>query len=59
MNIYQDLKIWVNIKDYIVADVYDDEYDEIYNLIVGFDKLKAKLNENWQVELYLKSYYGL
>ena len=32
-----NLNIWVSIKDYIIADVYDDEYDEIFNLIVGFD----------------------
>ena len=40
LNNYSDLNIWVSLKDYIVSTVFDDEFDEIYNLILGFDKLK-------------------
>ena len=42
----------MSMKDYIVANVYDDEFDEIYNIIVGFDQLLHELKEEWQVELY-------
>jgi hypothetical protein len=33
--------------DYIIGNVFDDEYDEIYNIIVGFDKLQFHLKETW------------
>jgi hypothetical protein len=45
LNNYSDLNIWVSLKDYIVSTVFDDEFDEIYNLILGFDKLKSNLTE--------------
>jgi hypothetical protein len=47
------------MKDYVIADVYDNEYDEIYYLILGLDSLLLKLTETWQVELYHRSYESL
>jgi hypothetical protein len=44
-NHYKNVNIWVSIKDFLIASLYDSEYDEILNLIVGFDDLLPKLKE--------------
>jgi hypothetical protein len=40
LNKYKDINMWVQKMDYIVANVYDDEHDEILNIVQGFDNIQ-------------------